>query len=581
LVTADGDIFSRFAGYERLKNFQTRGLFLAKDKRNAAEAAELRFRAEYQLRARTAEARLSRTDAESQRLLHELEVHQIELEMQNEELRKARDEREALLEKYADLYDFAPVGYFTLDRDGIIRAANLTGASILRIERSLLLGRRFDSFLSPAVRLNFIPFLEKVFSSMDKVACEVPLKKNGKRSLHVQIDAVASASATECRLAVIDITARWETEKELLESEKRYASLFNNRHVAMLLIDPETGAILKANPAACSFYGYSAEQFASMSICDLTTLTQKDILGKMARALEIGTSLFHFQHRLANDEFREVEVYCGPIEIKERKLLYSIVHDVTERIRIEEKVKILHSEIAAHASELEAVNFELEAFNYMVAHDLRSPLASINGFCQVVQKVCAAHSEDCKSYIREIYEASLRMDSLIDALLVFSRVKCAGICHTRLDLSEMANEVAKGLQFLEPERRVTFRIAAGIVANGDAKLMRIVLDNLIGNAWKYTGKRKKAIIVFGLSKTEREQICFVRDNGTGFDNAYAEKLFVPFQRLPGSNEFKGHGIGLATVERIIRRHGERVWAESELGKGATFYFTLTADRDSS
>jgi PAS domain S-box-containing protein len=570
------------AGYVRLKKvYLTRGFLLAKDKIDATEAAELRCRAEDQLRARTSEARLPRTDAESQRLLHELEVHQIELEMQNEELRKARDEREAVLEKFADLYDFAPVGYFTLDRDGIIRAANLTGASILRIERSLLLGRRFDVFLSPEGRLNFIPFLENVFSSKVKEACEAPLKKDGKRSPHVQIEAGVSASATECRLAVIDISARRETEKELQESEKRYASLFNNRHVAMLLIDPETGEIFKANPAACSFYGYSAEQFASMSICDLTTLTQKDILGKMARALEIGTSLFHFQHRLANDEFREVEIYCGPIEIKERKLLYSIVHDVTERIRMEEKVKILHSELAAHASELEAVNFELEAFNYMVAHDLRSTLASINGFCQVVQNFFTGEDVECKKYLQEIYEASMRMDRLIDALLVFSRVKCAEICHTRLNLSEMANEVAKGLQFLEPERRVTFRIAAGIVANGDANLMRIVLDNLIGNAWKYTGKRKKAIIEFGVSKAEREQICFVRDNGTGFDNAYAEKLFVPFQRLPGSDEFKGHGIGLATVERIIRRHGERVWAESELGKGATFHFTLTADKDSS
>jgi PAS domain-containing protein len=170
---------------------------MVKDKGDATATAELRRRAEELLRAKTAEVRSPRTDAESKRLLHELEVHQIELEMQNAELRQSRDEVEATLERYTDLYDFAPVGYITLDRDGVIRAANLTGASILRIERSLLPGRRFDSFLSPEVRLHFIPFLEMVFTSMGKETCEVPLKKDGKRPFHLQIEAVAFASASE------------------------------------------------------------------------------------------------------------------------------------------------------------------------------------------------------------------------------------------------------------------------------------------------------------------------------------------------------------------------------------------------
>jgi PAS domain S-box-containing protein len=678
---------------------------MVKNKSDSTAATELRHRAEELLRAKTAETPPNRTDDESQRLSHELEVHQIELEMQNAELRKSRDEVEATLERYIDLYDFAPVGYFTLDREGVIHAANLTGASILRSERSLLPGRRFDSFLSPEVRLNFIPFLEKVFSSMGKEKCEVPLMKDGKRPLHLQIEAMASASVTECRLAVIDISDRWKAEKDLQESEIRYASIFNNRHVVKILIDPETGKILKANPAACSFYGYSSEQFSALSIFDINNLPRHDILKKMEQALKMDGSPFHFRHCLANGEIRDVEVYSCPIVINEQKLLYSIVHDITERKRMEEKLRkrehqlaeaqtlahigswewdsiadaitgsgefnrifgmvlstydsflelvhpddretvtkavretlaqkapynvhyriirpdgitrvihaqgaavtdgagkplrmigtaqdvtgrremeekleIMHSELAAHASQLEAANKELEAFNYMVAHDLRTPLSSINGFCQVIQKLFAGQNEEFKEYLQEIYEASLRMDRLIGALLVFSRVTRVKIRNEKVALGKIALEVAMGLKMSEPEHRVTFRISEGIVINGDASLLRIVIDNLLGNAWKYSGKREEAVIEFGVSETAREQIFFVRDNGTGFDNAYAEKLFIPFQRLPGSNEFKGHGIGLATVERIIRRHGGRVWAEGELGKGATFYFTLAADGDSS
>jgi light-regulated signal transduction histidine kinase (bacteriophytochrome) len=144
----------------------------------------------------------------------------------------------------------------------------------------------------------------------------------------------------------------------------------------------------------------------------------------------------------------------------------------------------------------------------------------------------------------------------------------------KVDLSGMAREVAASLERAETERQVTFRIANGIEVNGDAKLLNIVLDNLIGNAWKYSGNREGTVIEFGVTERDGKPAYFVRDNGPGFDMAYAEKLFIPFQRLPGAEEFKGNGIGLATVERIIRRHGGRIWAESEPGKGATFYFTL-------
>jgi len=241
---------------------------------------------------------------------------------------------------------------------------------------------------------------------------------------------------------------------------------------------------------------------------------------------------------------------------------------------MEEKLEILHNDLAARAAELEAANIELEAFNYSVSHDLRIPLTAINGYCQVVLEQCGNRlDEQCKGYIREMFEGTLRMNRLIDTLIDYSRVTRVEMRHEKVDLSRMAEEVAMGLKVSAPERRVTFRIAEGIMADGDAGLLRVVLDNLIGNAWKYSGMREETVIEFGIMNIDGVTTYFVRDNGPGFDMSFADKLFIPFQRLPGTN-FEGHGIGLATVGRIVRRNGGRVWAESKPGEGATFWFTL-------
>jgi PAS domain S-box-containing protein len=555
---------------------------MAKDNGDATADAELRCRAEELLRAKRAEVRPPRTEAELQRLSHELEVHRIELEMQNAELRKSRDEMEATLEMYTDLYDFAPVGYFSLDRDGVIRAANLTGAAILRVERSLLPGRRFDSFLSPEMRLNFIPFLERVFTGRVKETWEAPLKNDGKRPLHLQIEAVASASDTECRLAVIDISDRSEAEDRLRKSERRLAEAQMLAHIGSWEWDSIADEITGSEEFK-RIFGQGLSTYDSFM--ELVHADDRETVNRAVRETLAHQAPYNVHYRIIRPDGITRVIHAQAMAIIDSAgstvRMIGTAQDVTERREMEEKLEIMHSEVAAHASELEAANIELEAFNYMVAHDLRSPLSSINGYCQVLQKLFAGQNEDCTKYLREIYGASLRMDRLIDALLVFSRVTRVKIHHEKVALGKIALEAAMGLKMSEPERRVAFRISEGIVANGDASLLRIVIDNLIGNAWKYSAKREESVIEFGVSETEREQTYFVRDNGAGFDNAYAEKLFVPFQRLPGSKEFKGHGIGLATVDRIIRRHGGRVWAEGELGKGATFHFTLAADRDSS
>lgn len=252
--------------------------------------------------------------------------------------------------------------------------------------------------------------------------------------------------------------------------------------------------------------------------------------------------------------------------------------DITNHKRAEEEIEIVYKNLLVRAFDLEAANRELEAFNYTVSHDLRKPLTIINGYCQVILAMFADNlNQQCREYIQEIYDWTLRMNRLIDALLNFSRLSHSELHLETVNLGAIAQSVAAELQLAEPDHSVRFLIADEKPVKGDPDLLRVVLENLLGNAWKYTGKTEEAFIEFGRVEIDGRPAWFVRDNGEGFDMAYAEKLFIPFQRLPGTEEFKGHGIGLATVERIIRRHGGRVWAEGEPGKGATFYFTLAAD----
>jgi PAS domain S-box-containing protein len=841
---------------------------MTKKKVEQIDAAELRRRAEELLRTKTTEMSAPRTESEAQRLLHELAVHQIELEMQNAELLRARDKAEMALEDYSDLYDFAPVGYFTLNRDRVVQTANLTGATILGIDRARLIGRSFDSFFSPEDRSTIIPFFGKVFENRGKETCNVALLKEGNPPIFVQIEAVADAGQ-HCRIALIDITERKQAEV----AQARLATIVESSNDAIISKDLN-GIILSWNGGSECMFGYRADEIIGKSITQLipserqeeeeqilrrisageridhfetvrltkdgkcvnvsvTTSPIKDSHGRIIGASKIarditerkrveslvqarlrmlaaakmsmgdtlqvvldeieaqtgsGIGFYHFidaDHEtlllqkwstktlrdmcsaegegshypvsqagvwvdcvherrpvIHNDytslpnrkgmppghapiiremvipilredrivaiigvgnkptEYNAIDVEIASLlgdfswEIIDRKIAeeklrkseyqltlaqgiahigswewdsisdkftgsnefnwifglilttydsfieqvhpddretvnkaveetlssqdpydiyYRIVrpdgftriihargmavtdgsgrtirligtaHDVTERKQMENKLESLLSELAGRAFELETANRELEsanigleAFNYMVAHDLRTPLTNINGYCQVMKNFCAGQNEECGEYIREIYDATLRMDRLIKTLLQFSRTLRAEMHVGTVDLSYMAREVASSLEKVEPERKVTFRITDRIEVSGDANLLHIVLDNLIGNAWKYSGNRDRTEIEFGMSEKEGKQAYFVRDNGPGFDMVYAEKLFTPFQRLPGSDEFNGHGIGLSTVERIIRRHGGLVWAESEPDKGATFYFTLSA-----
>lgn len=244
--------------------------------------------------------------------------------------------------------------------------------------------------------------------------------------------------------------------------------------------------------------------------------------------------------------------------------------DFEKRQQAEDSLRQLNAELAT-------ANQELAAFSYSVSHDLRAPLRSIDGFSQVIEEDYGDKLDDAgRDHLARVRAATRRMSGLIDDLLKLSRITRAEMQRVPMDLSALAREIAGELQRREPQRRVQWEIADELSAQGDPQLLRVALENLLGNAWKFTGKRADAVIQFGRLECDGQTVFCVRDNGAGFDMAYAKHLFGAFQRMHSVAEFDGTGIGLATVQRIMHRHGGRVWAEAEVDKGAVFHFTLQA-----
>lgn len=277
-----------------------------------------------------------------------------------------------------------------------------------------------------------------------------------------------------------------------------------------------------------------------------------------------------------------VSVSAAPIRDATGKLVAGVVafQDITERRAAERELARLNAELEARVQrrtrDLEVINRELEAFTHAVSHDLRAPVRAILGFTQVLLQdgqSCSGGSRD-RDLLLRVLRAGEQMGQLIEALLELSRVARGALARRDVDMSALAEEIVAELRRTSGDRDVTVEIAPGMHATVDPRLVRVALENLLGNAWKYSAKRNKALITFGLLVEDGPPVFFIRDNGAGFDAANAPELFAPFQRYHTSAQFEGTGVGLATVHRIVARHGGRIWAESRIGEGATFYFTL-------
>lgn len=380
--------------------------------------------------------------------------------------------------------------------------------------------------------------------------------------------------------AAIDITGRKEAEEALKKSERKFSTFFHAASVLMTITTFTEGRIIDINEVALQALGYTREEIIGNTVHQTHIWDDPAERERALQMLEEHGSIENQELRIRGKDGQLFICLLSAesIVMDDERWILAVTRDITERKKAEEEIKQLNSDLAAQAIELQAVNKELEAFSYIVAHDLRTPLNAMSGSFQAVEMFCGERlPQECREFLQAGYKSTLRMNQMIGALLDFSRMAHVEPRREKINLSAMAAEVAAELRMTAPEREVKFVIAENLTADADASLLRVVLDNLFGNAWKYTVTQETPVIEFGVITMDGKQVFFVRDNGPGFARSEEEMIFTPFHRLPETRQVKGFGIGLATVERIIQRHGGRIWAKGEPNHGATFYFILSEE----
>jgi PAS domain S-box-containing protein len=533
----------------------------------------LRHRAEARFTHRPQDALVFERDPVA--LLHELQVHQIELEIQNEELRASQSHIEESRKRFVELYEFAPVGYCTLDEAGVVRHVNLTLTALLGYSRRYVLGKQLASFVAREDKDSIFLFLRSLRQMAAQHRCELRLKTKGGELLFVELISVPHSGTepgqTSFLLAVLEIGARKEverlaqTQRVLVERNNAFlASVLEGIRDAFIAVDG-SGILTYVNKNAELLFGRRRAAVLGkpygLAFPESKTIVLTE---QQCQTLHRGSPL-SFEFFYAGKPLRNwYEIRLYPFS----EGFCAFVTVINERKRIQEALE-------EHARQLDFANKELEAFSYSVSHDLRNPLHNIASMAEMLRNCCSATLDEeglsCVSYIESNVK---RMAQLISDLLEFSRLAREDMAVGACDLSALAWESIRELERHDPQRQVEVVVAEGLTVLADPKLMKIAMDNLVGNAWKYTSRTPAARIEVGGQQRNGIMEYYVRDNGAGFDLQQAQKLFVPFQRLHSDAHFSGTGIGLSIVARIIARHNGRIWAAAEPNKGATFFFIL-------
>jgi len=425
------------------------------------------------------------------------------------------------------------------------------------------------------------PFI--VVSGENDLNLAVSLMKSGARDYIRKEELARLVPTIKEVMHEVEVGREQQRAEHLLQiSEARYRRLFETAQDGILILDADTGQITDVNPYLVKMLGYPQENFLGKKLWEIGSF--KDSEASKSTFLELQTQGYVRYEDLpleASDEGRvDVEFVSNVYTVGDKRVIQCNIRNITRRKEAEAKVRLLNAELEQRLQDrtvqLQVLNKEAENFSYSIAHDLRAPLRRIGGFAQALEEGYASSlNAEGQHFIQTIRTSAEHMGSLLDGLIEVARFSRNDLRRMAVDLTATVRRVAAELQQDDPERKVELIVAQGITANGDPRLLQRVLDNLLNNAYKFTAKRALARIEFGVAPQADGRVAyFVRDNGIGFDMAYADQLFGAFQRLHGAKEYPGTGIGLATVERIIHRHGGQVWAEGTENTGATFYFTL-------
>jgi PAS domain S-box-containing protein len=473
--------------------------------------------------------------------------------------------REAGARGFEVLLDAAPDAMLLVDGSGKIVATNREALRVFGYSREELVGESIEVLVPhrfrgdhPAHRAAYAA--DKRTRPMGAGLDLWARRRDGSEfPAEISLSLAREGDASIAIAAVRDVTDRRRIEA-------KFRGLLEAAPDAIVIVDT-TGKIVIVNAQAERMFGYAREELVGSNVDILVPervrgghAAHRGSFVVNARARAMGSDLELHAVRRDGSEF-PVEISLSPLETEDGTLISSAIRDVSARKRTERELRDAYA--------------ELEAFSYSIAHDLRAPLRGMNGFAQVLLEDYADRLDaDGLDALAEIRTNASRMSELIEALLSLSRLSRRAVQSTTVDLAAYARTTLTRLRADEPDRVVELAAPLSLDAWADPALARTLIDNLVGNAWKFTARKPDARIEIGAEERELERVYFVRDNGAGFDMAYASKLFAPFQRLHRASDYPGTGIGLATAQRIVHRHGGRIWADGEVDRGATIYFTF-------
>ncbi len=636
---------------------------------------------------------LSETDI--LKLIHELQVHQVELEMQNEELRHAWAVGQIAVDKYTQLYEFAPTGYFSLSREGKITDINFSASQMLGKERLRLKNSSFIFFVSNDTKPVFRHFFENVFAGKTREMCELALATGGNSPFYVQLTGRLTENEDQCLVAMIDVTERLRLEKEVKEREEKYRIIVTTCRDALFLIDPESGAILDANDAACKlygfsteelkelkntdlsfepaatrfatinlkerielryhkkkngrvfpvdissnllmmdgrevilaairditdrqadedalkesegrfkslferhsaimllidpgsgqiihanhaaalFYGYSISELCSMTIDQINGLSAGEVKSELLNAAGQNRNFFVFSHFLASGEERIVEVHSSPIDYLQKRVLFSIIFDITERKQAETLITLKNAELLK-------LSAEKDKFFSIIAHDLRSPFNAFLGLSKMmIEEFDTISSDQLRNIAMSIQKSATNLYSLLENLLDWSRIRRGAIPFepALLSLLPMIEEALKpvGELAFRKEIEIGYEIAADCKVFADRFMLGTILRNLVANAVKFSYRGGKISIVAKPAGGHLVEIS-IRDKGIGMDGKMVENLFHldNHANRKGTEGESSTGLGLVICREFVEKNGGTLRAESKEGNGSVFYFSLPAD----